>query len=254
MKWKFYSKDIGLTVNLTAECYQGLDGTKTSEWKLHTLHPSSLYSCFILHPLCKLASFAGANMFLSKGFWPHIFPPCALHTQLLVNSEFHLVSPSSPTISTFLEMMLWLACLGSCAHPCSHQAAELGIGCLLQYSHYVILLMVLTWQWTSLCLGLASEEWARSLKQFTSYSLPLHHISQSSYFFGGAQSLLAKWKSNRDWMKTSPSSWISETLLQPIEPLLPASPYYSDHLPWLWDCRLSLIVSKRGAKFPWKEF
>lgn len=42
------------------------------------------------------------------------------------------------------------------------------------------------------CLGLASEEWARSLKQFTSYSLSLHHISHSSYFFGGAQSVLAK--------------------------------------------------------------
>lgn len=159
-----------------------------------TLHPSPLYSCFILCPLFKLASFTGANMFLSKGFWPCIFPPCALNTQLLANSELQLISPSSPTISIFLEMMLWVAECGSRARPCSHQAAELGTGCLLQYSHYVILLMVPTLRWTSLCLGLASEEWARSLKQFPSHSLSLHHISLSSYFFGGAQPVLAKWK------------------------------------------------------------
>lgn len=83
----------------------------------------------------------------------------------------------------------------------------------------------------------------------------VHHIQHSSYYFESVQEVLVKGKdTGTEWIQVLVTECRTPFLLQPIEPLLSVSLYYNNHLSWLWDCKLSLIILRIGAKFPWNEF
>ena len=101
----------------------------------------------------------------------------------------------------------------------------------------------------TLCLGLASEEPARSLEQ----SSQLTHFLPAALRIAPASPKVRSQRLLSDWITSSPTEGgLTLFLLQPIGTLLSAARYH--HLSWLWNYKLSLIVSRRGKKFPWNEF
>lgn len=57
-----------------------------------------------------------------------------------------------------------------------------------------------------------------------------------------------------EWSEVPVMGCLTLFLFQPPEPFLPASLYYNGHLSWLWNCTLSLIISRRGTEFSWNQF